>query len=147
MKIKTKLIISIATATSIITGLLSVPAYASYVYGVEYNDNITSTTKDYYDLPQHNYIGNDIGASYIYVTAPRNVKYYLSLYQRNFIWSHRLSDTDFICQTAGLGGSFYWNSISSNEGNTPAYISITRVDRSNTTTLGGYIKSKTRTWR
>lgn len=147
MKIKTKLIISIATTASIVTGLLSVPAYASYAYGVQYKDTITSTTKDYYDLPQHNYIGNDIGASYIYVTAPRNVKYYLSLYQRNFIWSKRLSNTDFICQTAGLGGSCYWNSISSNEGSTSAYISITRVDRSNTTTLGGYIKSRARTWR
>ncbi len=147
MKIKAKLISSIAVSAGIVAGLLTFSVYAKYYYGTEFRDKIPSVTTDYYDLPEHNYIGNDIGASYIYVTAPSNVKYYLSLHKHNLFWNDKISNIEYECQTAGLGGSCYWNSISSNGKGTTAYISITRDNRSNTTTLGGYIKSRARTWK
>ena len=149
MKIKIKFIASIAVAMLTMCGLFSISAYAEYVYSTVNHDDIPSVTADYYDLPAYNYTGNDIGASRIHVTAPpnTNVAYYLSLYRHGWFWNERLSDIDYPCQTAGLDGACYWDSINTNGGTTNAYISLTRYDRNNKVTLGGYIESRTRTWK
>ena len=114
MKVKTKLITAMATAAIAIAGMFVISASADYYYGHYYEDNIPSVTIDYFDLPQHYYWGNDVGASKIHVTA--------------------------------LDGSCYWESLANNNNGIDAYISITRVDRLNNTTLGGYIQSRGRSW-
>lgn len=146
MKVKTKLITAMATAAIAIAGMFVISASADYYYGHYYEDNIPSVTIDYFDLPQHYYWGNDVGASKIHVTAPKEVKYSLSLWNRGFFGKTKLSTIEYPCSTNGLDGSCYWESLANNNNGIDAYISITRVDRLNNTTLGGYIQSRGRSW-
>ena len=124
----------VATLVAVATvGALSVGAFASYTYGTIFKDTITSKTSQAFDLGTHSYTGNDIGANNIHVTAPSRVDYYLELYvDSGFLGIYNQYGSSVECDTDG--------------GTSKARLRIDRTD-SSTTSLGGYVESRTRTWQ
>lgn len=128
-------------------GALGITSFAEYSYNSKFEDTITSKTSSKFDLLTHSYVGNDIGATDINVTAPTRVDYNLFLYVNNgFLGAYEQYGSAMKCDTVVLGGYGWWNSVRSDNGTSNAHLRIERTD-SSTTTLGGYIESKARTWQ
>ena len=138
----------VATLAAVATvGALSVGAFASYTYGSIFKDTITSKTSQAFDLGTHSYTGNDIGANNIHVTAPSRVDYYLELYvDSGFLGIYNQYGSSVACDTEVLGGHYWWDSVRSDGGTSKARLRIDRTD-SSTTSLGGYVESRARTWQ
>lgn len=141
---KSKFIASTIAMILVISSLLGLYVYANWAYGVTYTDNVS--TVDDQELGRHPHSQRDIGASYIYVTAPTNQSYQLYLYTRTWGLYYR-EDVTVPCQTAGLGGSYFWENANPDMiSNKYAYIKIDKTSSGNTS-LGGYIRSTSRTWQ
>ena len=139
-----KLAASLVAVASI--GAIGITSFASYSYGKTHKDAIASKTSQAFDLSKHTYAGNDIGANDIHVTAPSRVDYYLELYvDSGFLGIYNQYGLPMACDTEVLGGYGWWDSVRSDGGSSNAHLRIERTD-SSTTTLGGYVSSRARTW-
>lgn len=135
-----------AIAAAACLGAVGITSFASYSYGKGMKDTISSKTSKAFDLSNHTYTGNDIGASDINVTAPSRVDYYLELYvDSGFLGIYNQYGSPVACDTEILGGFYWWDSVRSDGSSSKAHLRIERTD-SSTTTLGGYITSQARTW-
>lgn len=136
-----------ALAAVVCIGAVGITSFASYSYGSTFKDTITSKTSQAFDLSNHSYKGNDIGATDIHVTAPSRVDYYLELYvDSGFLGIYNQFGSAMECDTEILGGYGWWESVRSDGGTSNAHLRVDRTD-SSTTTLGGYISSRARTWQ
>lgn len=141
---KSKFIASTIAMVLVLSSLLGLYAYADWSYGETYTDNVTTT--DTQELGRHPHSQRDIGASYIYVTAPTNQSYVLYLYTRTWGLYYQ-EGGPVLCQTAGLGGYYYWENANPDMISAKyAYIEVIKTSSGNTS-LGGYIRSTSRTWR
>lgn len=146
-KAKKSLIVSAIAAVSVLGSLMAIPAYAEYSYGREFKDVIESKTTQGFDLSNHVYSGNDIGANNIQITAPSRVNYWLELYVKNWLGVYPKWGPSVICDTDNLGGYYWWEGVSSDAGSNTAHLRIWRHEGTDGTALGGYVLSQGRTWR
>ena len=145
-KSRKSLIVSAIAAVGILGSLMAIPAYAEYSYTPEFYDQIESKTTQGFDLNNHVYSGNDIGANNIRVTAPSRVNYLLELYVRNFWGVYPKYGPSVNCDTDNLGGYYWWEGVSSDGGSNTAHLRIWRHEGTDGTALGGGVYSQGRTW-
>lgn len=124
----------------------SLSAYAAYVYGTSYTDQVSTTSSQ--DLAEHIYNYRDIVADPIRVTSPSEYgeqEYYLSLYTVQN-GSYAKFGYTVRAGTATLGGSCVWLDANPTASSNYAYIRVEKKDQ-NGVSLGGDIVSYSRSAR